>query len=158
MKSFRRLIRNEDGVTEVVGYILTFALSAIILLISVQSFTVARQNSEAVITVVEMRNIANRIATRVVEAGLAGQEFPNATFEVVVNIPKEFNGREYSIQLMPEQVLVVSTDGLTTVSASTFRLDAIYQNVGGTVYSQSERVIVSYSYDGGDKTITIREA
>jgi hypothetical protein len=159
MTRSRRVFRRDDqAVTEVVGYILTFALSAIILLISVQSFTVARQNSDGVVTAVELKAIASRVATRVIEAGLVSQEFPNSTFTMVINIPQELNGHEYTVVVDSEKVTVTALDGTAVAEATTLRLDAIsgLQVSGATVYSSNERVTIEYSLVGTQPIISIR--
>lgn len=152
----RFLRRNDAAVSEVVGYILTFALSAIILLISVQSFTVARQNSDAVVTAVELKAIANRVANRIVEAGQISDEFPNATYTVTVNIPQDLNGHPYFIQVFPDRVFASTMDGMATAEATTFRLDATSVSVSGKAYSSEERILVTYVLVDDEKLIRIR--
>ncbi len=153
----RQLSRDDRGVTEVIGYILTFALSAIILLISVQSFTVARENSDAVTTAVELKAIASRVATHVVEAGLISQEFPNSTYDVTINVPQDLNGHGYTIEATSTAIIVATIDGTARAEATTFRLDAISNvAVSGTVYSSNEVVRITYSLSGSTKNIQIQ--
>lgn len=152
----RRFRSDDRGVNEIVGYILTFALSAIILLISVQSFTVARQNSDSVITAVELKAIANRVATRVVEAAQLSQEFPNATYSVTINVPQDLNGHPYYVQLDGNRVYAVTSNGDAAAEATLFNLPATGLSVTGTVQSSAERIIITYAAPGGAPTISIR--
>lgn len=154
----RSSFARDEGVSEVVGYILTFALSAIILLISVQSFTVARNNSDGVVTGVELKSIANRVASRVIEAGLVSQEFENSTFNVTIAIPKDLNGHEYTVEVDNEEVTVRAIDGTATATASTLRLDAVadLQVSGAKVYSSNERITILYTKSGSTQVISIR--
>lgn len=115
----------DEAVQEVIGFILMFALSSIILLISVQSFTTAKEDSEAVLAAAEMKAIATRVSSRLVEAGLVSQDFPDARFNVTLDIPRQVAGYEYIVSIEPDKVEVVGTSGVPPPTTSTtFRLDA----------------------------------
>lgn len=152
----RAFRRDDRGVNEVVGYILTFALSAIILLISVQSFTVARQNSDSVVTAVELKAIANRVAARVVEAAQLSEEFPNATYSVTLNIPQDLNGHPYYVELDENRVLAVTDGGEAAAEATLFNINETSITVSGKVHSSNERIIVTFSATSGAPVISIR--
>lgn len=153
----RSPFRRDDGaITEVVGFILSFALSAVFLIIAMNSFWVAKDNTDGVVTAVEMKTIANRVAGKIVEAGLAAQEFPNATLEITVPLPQELNGHIYYVEATPSMVLVKSTDGTLSASATTFKLDAVPDiTVSGTAHSSGELLVVSYSLKDGKPDIRI---
>lgn len=141
-----RFDRDDRGVNEVLGFILTFALSAIFLMMALTSFYTARNNSEDVITGVEMKSVADRVATAIVDAGIVGQEFPNATLDLVVEVPTDLNGRPYAIEATSTNVYGNTTDGMVSARATTFRLDAVTNvQVSGLVQSLHGRVIVTYS-------------
>lgn len=157
------IARDDEGVTEVIGFVLSFALSAIFLLIAMSVFYNARDNTDAMIEGVELKSIANQVAARVVEAGLVGQEFPNATMNIALDVPKAVNGLPYTIRIDNDAVRVSADDGSATATATTFRLDAVSGIVvGGTVRSSSERVIIVYEQTGPVgarvKQISIHEA
>lgn len=153
----RPLLRRDDGgVSEVIGFVLSFALSAIFLLIAMNSFWVAKDNTDGVVTAVELKTIANRVAARVVEAGLSAQEFPNATLDLTVALPQELNGHLYYVDATASAIYVRSTDGSLSASATTFKLDAVTGlTVSGRVHSSDERLIVTYSLQNGAPTIRI---
>lgn len=156
MTTRARLGRDDTAVSEVVGFILSFALSAIFLLIAMNSFWVAKENTDGVVTAVELKTIANRVAARIVEAGLAAQEFPNATLSVALPLPQELNGHGYYVVATPGVVYVNSTDGTLSATATTFKLDAVPDvRVSGTVHSANERLVVAYSWLNGKRDIRI---
>lgn len=158
MRTKGRLRRDEEAVTEVIGYILTFALSAVILLISIQAFNVARNNSDAVVTAVELKAIANRIAQRVIEAGQISQDFPNATFSVVVSVPQEVNGHGFYVEIATDEteITAVAVDGTATASSTTFNLEELdIPTVSGEAQSSNEKITITYSRSSGTKTIRI---
>ena len=151
-----RFAGNDEGVSEVIGFVLSFALSAMFLLIAMNSFWTAKDNTDSVVTAVELKTIANRVASKIVEAGLASQEFPNATLNVRVALPQELNGHPYYVVATPGVVYVNSTDGTLTATATTFKLDAVPNlTVTGRVVSSNELLVVSYSLQGTVRQIRI---
>lgn len=153
----RALFRRDDSaVTEVIGYVLSFALSAVFLLIALNLFYTAKGNTEAVVEGVELRSIADRVSGRIVEAGLISQEFPNATMNYTINIPQSLDGKPYKIVAAADKVTASTIDGTLMATSTTFKLEVIAgMTVSGTVQSSSERVIVTYKLAGGSPTIII---
>ena len=143
----RALRRRDDGVTEVIGYVLSFALSAIFLLLALNIFWAARTNTEDVTTGVELKTLSDRIAARIVELGTISQEFPNSTMSVAINIPQMLNGQIYSLTASPESVVATTHDGLLTAESTTFKVDVLSVAVSGDVDSSNEVVIVRYADD-----------
>lgn len=149
--------RDDSGVSELIGFILSFALSAVFLLIALGSFYTARENTDAVVTGVELKTIANRVAEHIVEAGLVSQEFPNATLNVTVALPQDLNGHPYYVEATPSAIYANTTDGTLSAQATTFKLDAVTGvSVNGRVYSSNEVLIVSYSLQNNGLTRDIR--
>lgn len=142
----RRLFRKDDqGVSEIIGFVLSFAISSIFLMIAMTSFYTAKNNSDSVITATELKAIADRIASAVVEAGLVGQEYPNSTMNISVALPQQLNGHDYRVDAHNYGVLVNSTDGAFFANATTFKLDAVTTfEVYGEAYSSNEHLTVSY--------------
>lgn len=146
--------RDDRGITEVLGFILSFALSAIFLMIAMSSFYAARNNTDGVVAASELRSVADRVATRIVEAGLVGQEFPNATANLTLQIPQSINGHPYQVVAKNTGIWVNTTDADYSGAASVFKIDAVAGVlVHGTVYSSNERLIVSYSLQDIDDPV-----
>lgn len=139
---------DDRAVTEVLGFILMFALSALILIVSMRAFNAAQANSNDLVAAVELRNVANRISSRVVQAAIVSQEFPHADYEVTLKVPAEIAGYRYSVKFrdrdpvagMPElstppvdPIVYAVTEGenlyqqgsAITGEASTFRIDEV---------------------------------
>ncbi|HUR69060.1 MAG TPA: hypothetical protein VM370_07420 [Candidatus Thermoplasmatota archaeon] len=141
----RRLFgRRDEAVTEVIGYVLSFALSAIFLLLALNVFWAARANTEAVTTGVELKTIADRVAARIVEMGAIAQEFPNATMNATLVIPQSLSGKIYTIEAQSDEVTARLNDGSLSFAATTFKLDETGVDVDGDVDSSNERVIIEY--------------
>lgn len=154
-KLFRR---NDEAVTEVIGYVLSFALSAVFLLIALNVFHAARGNTEEVVTGVELKTIADRVASRVVELGFVSQEFENATMNVTMNIPQMLAGRLYEITIAPDDktIIVATDDGALSASSTTYRTEVLPNiQVSGSADSSNERVIIQYDRVDSTRHITI---
>lgn len=153
MRRAPRFGSDDRAVSEVIGFVLSFALSAVFLMISLNTFFVAKNNSDDVVTGAELKTIADRVASRIVEAGLIGQEFPNSTLNLTLNIPSSLNSHSYYIEARTHGVYANVTDGALSASSTTFSLESVAGfEVTGLVYSGAERVIVTYSLqDGGSR-------
>jgi hypothetical protein len=137
--------RDDEAVTEVIGYVLSFALSAIFLLLALNIFWAARENTENVTTGVELKTLTDRVAARIVEMGAISQEFPNATMNMTINIPQMLNGQTYELTASAAQVTAVTADGAMSASSTTFKVDVLDDiSVIGTVDSSNERLVVHY--------------
>lgn len=152
---------NDEGVSEVIGFILSFALSSIFLLIALGTYYQASSNTDSVVLGVELKAIADRVATRVVDAGLIGQEFPNASLNITVDLPQTANGHSYLVWANNTTITVQALDMSVNATSTTFKLDAVQGVwIDGSVYSSQERVVVSYSLQNNatTKKITIHGA
>ncbi|HET6404326.1 MAG TPA: hypothetical protein VFH78_06740 [Candidatus Thermoplasmatota archaeon] len=142
--------------TEVIGYVLSFALSAIFLLIALNVFSAARGNTEHVVTGVELKTIADRVAGHIVDLGLVSQEFPNASMEVALIIPQSLNGRLYTVTAAPHLVTATTNDGAIYADSTTYRTEVLPNiAVSGSVDSSNERLILRYQLDGTTRRIQI---
>lgn len=152
------LCADEGAVQEVVGFILMFALSSVILLISVQSFMGAKESSEEVLAGVELKAIATRVSSRLVDAGIVAQDFPDATFTVTLSVPRQVAGYEYEVEARPSEVVVTSLEGGLSARATTFRLEALAGlTVSGSAYSSRGEIEIAYEKTGAAQTITLKE-
>lgn len=137
----RELQRDDRAVTEVVGFLLMFALSAVILALSLRAFDVTQDHADRLASGVEMRSVANRVATRIVQAGVFSQEVPNATFTVDLRLPEQIGDFAYYVKATPNTVYVNATNERVRTNATTFRTEAVQDlTVAGKVFS-SERVL-----------------
>jgi len=143
----RRFAQDDRAISEVIGFILSFALSAVFLMIAMSSFYAARNNTDGVVAASELKSVADRVASRIVEAGLVGQEFANASINLTIVIPQAINGHPYQVLAKSTGVWVNATDAPYSGMASVFKVDAITGvNLTGLAYSSNEHVIVQYSY------------
>ncbi|MEA3202142.1 MAG: hypothetical protein QOE90_3570 [Thermoplasmata archaeon] len=153
--------RDDRAVSEVIGFILSFALSSVFLLIALGTYYQASGNTDNVITGVELKGVADRVATRIVDAGLIAQEFPNASLNITMDLPQTANGHSYLVTATATAVWVNATDGVAQSNSTTFKLDQVSGiSISGSVYSTQERIVVGYSLQsaGTSKQIVIHGA
>lgn len=144
---------NDHGTSEVIGFILSFALSSVFLLIALSTYYQASANTDSVVTAVELKAVADRVATRIVDAGLIAQEFPHASLNISMDLPQTANGHSYIVTANATTITVNATDGTVSATSSTFKLDAVSGvTVSGSVYSTQERIIIGYSLQNGGAT------
>lgn len=158
MTTLRKMLRrvNDEGVTEVIGYVLSFALSAVFLLIALNVFSAARGNTEHVVTGVELKTLADRVAGHIVELGQVSQEFPNARMEVTLVIPQSLNGKLYTITATAPKVIAETNDGSISAESTTYRSEVLPNiAISGSADSSNERVLLRYQLEGTDRKITI---
>ena len=147
---------NDEGVTEVIGYVLSFALSAIFLLIALNVFSAARGNTEHVVTGVELKTLADRVAGHIVELGQVSQEFPNATMEIALVVPQSLNGKLYTITATAPSIRAQTNDGAIFAESTTYRSEVLPNiAISGSADSSNERVVLRYQLVGASRAITI---
>ncbi len=138
-------VGRDGGTVEVIGFILTFAISAVVLTISTQAFRGAQDQTDALVTGVELRGIADRVASRVLQAGSLAQEFPNATLSVRVRAPVSAAGHPFAVEGERDRVWANATDDSFTANSTTYKLEVVpLLDVTGRVPSGRNWLRVEY--------------
>ncbi|MCA1814110.1 MAG: hypothetical protein LC624_09195 [Halobacteriales archaeon] len=153
--SLRRLARDDDGVSEVLGYVLMFFLSAAVLVLSLQIFLQARGETVDLQVANELKLISERVAAEVQQAGVVASQFPNSTYNVTITLP-ELKDKAYYVNVSHDQVWANTSDGKATAQSDAFQVEALGLHLAGTVYGSQGYVKVQYATTStGWKSITI---
>lgn len=88
----------EDGVSEVVGFLLTFGIISAILLVAMLGFNDAQQRAEIRLIEIQGASAAQRVASAAVDLALFAQSNPHDT-SVAIDLPAELQGISYSVFL-----------------------------------------------------------
>lgn len=112
---------DEQGVSEAVGYIITFGISTIVLVTSLQAFLVIQEHTRTVAIDRTVNEVAAQVAFAVDEALRAGATYPDASFSMTVTVPPDVSGEDYRIMLHQGYVWVVATNALQDESAGETR-------------------------------------
>lgn len=97
----RRVLRSDDaGVSEVVGFLLTFAILSILLVGSMIAFNVAQERAEERTVGLQMESVAARVAGLIVQTSLlAEQQGASTALAYTVDLPPELEGRAYEVRV-----------------------------------------------------------
>lgn len=138
---------DDEAVSEVIGFIMMFALSAIILIFTLRAFDITHTRTREASAEVQLQGLADRVSSRVVQAGLVAERYPNATLEVRVDLPESVEGFGYTVAGTNSTVYVNSTDGQVEQNSTTFETQAIDGVwIHGTVFSGPYDLTVTYEH------------
>lgn len=97
----RRALRGDgQGVSEVIGYLLVFGILSIVLVLSMAAFATGQEAAQARAVQLRAESAAARVAGVVVQAAiLAEQQGTSAALAYGVDLPEQFEGRDYTVRL-----------------------------------------------------------
>ena len=144
-----RLFRNDSAVSSVVGFILSFALSAMILIVSIFAFTSMQDSVYARAAEIELKDLGNRVVAGISESLEVRRNFPNATYSRTIPLPAAIKGREYYVEATSDRVYVNTTDGRIHVASTTYKASAEGASISGRAYSSSMYLVVTFLGDTG---------
>lgn len=116
----RRTLRGDSsGVSEVVGFLLTFGILSIMLVMSMYAFDVAAQGAEERAVALHAESAAARVAGVIVEVAVLAEQQGSSdpSMAYVVELPEELESYSYEVKLEPASGadpdrLVVTVDAL----------------------------------------------
>lgn len=106
----RSFMDDERGVSEIVGYMIAFAMGSIILVLSLTGFNAMRDYSGDMVADRTVKEVAHRISFAVDESLESGAQHPLSEFSRELRLPREVSGNTYTIELGPGNVWVNTTD------------------------------------------------
>jgi hypothetical protein len=155
MRAVLLRLAQDSAVSEVLGYILMFFLSAAVLVLSLQMFTQARGETTDLQVANELKLVADRVAAEVQQAGVVAVQFPNSTYNVTIALP-ELRDKPYYVNASADKVWAKTSDGKDVAEADAFHVEELGLQLAGTVYGSQGYVKVQYSSTStGWKTIII---
>ena len=148
-------LADDTAVSEVLGYILMFFLSAAVLVLSLQIFLQARGETVDLQVASELKLVSDRVAAEVQQAGVVAVQFPNSTYNVTIALP-ELKDKAYYVNASHDRVWTNTTDGKATSPSDAFHVEELGLQLAGTVYGSQGYLKVTYASTAtGWKTITI---
>lgn len=129
------------GVSEVIGFLLIFAILSMVLVSSLYAFGKAQEATTERVVGLHADSIAQRIASVVVEASLFAETTQtDAKYEAIVDMPQQLEGRDFKVALDSAG----SGSVLVTVPALDISVTAPLFEAGG-----SAGLICDVEIDGG---------
>ncbi len=94
-------VTDQDGVSEVIGFMLTFGIISMILIISMVAFADVQEEAEARVVELHAEAVADRVAGIIVEAALFAEvQGPSSRFQYRLDLPLDFEGADYTVALV----------------------------------------------------------
>lgn len=124
---------DDDAVSEVIGFLLTFAIISFILLVSMLAFNNAQQRAEGRLIEIQGASAAQRVAAGAVDLALFVSEHPY-NVSIAIDLPTELQGISYSVLLCQtgaqcgDGASWCSTHACPYVKAMSFRGEPQYQS------------------------------
>jgi hypothetical protein len=111
--------QDDRAVSEVVGYILTFGILSMILIISMMSFNIARESAVDRAVLTTSQSIAERVKAQVFSAAQFAEEFADQQVQLQTNLalPQAIEGRSYTMAITGgDSVVTVPRHGYVSTS------------------------------------------
>ena len=142
----RLLIKNKNAISQVMGYLLSLILTALVItgsLYTTQMYIDQNFRSAALIYAEEL---ANKVVDLLTNSYIVTQQYPQSSYETSINIPTLLAGKyDYYIELQNDKVYVKTTDGQLTVSKNFYDIsDKMFSNFEGKVYGSGGNLRVVY--------------
>jgi hypothetical protein len=152
----RALRRDDAAVSEVIGYIMVFALSAGVLILSLQAFMLSRDTTDNLRAAQTLRIVSERVAAEVQQASIVAAEMSDASYEGQVSLPT-LSGRSFYIQAWGDRVYANSTDGRILAESGVLNVQELGSlTLQGTVQGSQGYVKVRYDrVAAGTRSITL---
>lgn len=125
MPTSRRLSEADEAVSEVVGQILVFGILSIVLVMSMFSFNIAKEQAEDRVVLATADAIASRVANLVVSTTTLAEGFADQQITLQTNmpLPQQIEGRSYNMDMGAGAVVNVPRHGYVA-SSSFFSADS----------------------------------
>lgn len=105
----RRFLDDDAGVSEAVGYIITFGISTVILVTSLQAMTSIQHYTEDISRDRAADEVSAQVAFQVQQALKAGAKFPESQADFTIPVPREVAGSPFRIVLTNHTVYTNAT-------------------------------------------------
>ena len=158
----RCICSDKRGISNVLGYLLSFSVAAIVMVSSVIMTTNIINDRTVAVADLQAQSVANKVADAIVESIVVGQSTPGADYKRTLDIPLDIAGRSYYIEVTNTMVYVNTTDGLVSESCPNYGAESLNLGVsGGRTYGGAGSISISmeetdvvYGFDFGTGDIT----
>ena len=158
----RRIFIDKKGISNVLGYLFSFAIASLVMISAVLLTTSIIEDRIAKVGNMEAQSIANKIADGIIEAVAVGESTSDMDYNKVLDIPTDIAGRNYYVEVTDRAVYVNTTDGLVSKSCPTYGAESSKIGLSrGKFYGGSGKINitlnkpdVAYRFDFGTGNIT----
>lgn len=135
-----RILRDKKAVSEVVGFVLILSIASVILTLTIYTSSYIMDQKVREVATYQARAIANQVADAIVDAVWMKRSLPDASYERILDLPRDIGGLDYYIELTSDAVYVNSTDGSVSERSTTYKAGELGIGLFGKVYGGSGRL------------------
>ena len=107
-----RILKSNSGVSHLIGYMLTLSLTTVIIAVTIIMTNALIDEKARDAAEIYAENIANRVANAIINVCVLKEQYPNANYSIVLEIPTKLVDRfSYYIEIDKSAVYVRSYDG-----------------------------------------------
>jgi|GEM_PF-1761007 len=158
----RFLFRNRKGVSNVFGYLFSFAVASMVMVSAVIMTKNVMDDRSAKVGNMEAQTVANKMADAIVEAIAAGQSMTDGDYSRALDLPNDIAGLDYYMEVTDKFVYVNTTNGVISKSCPNYGAGSSNLGIANSkIYggSGSVRIILDrsdyvYKFDFGVGNLT----
>jgi len=137
-----KLFRSNHGVSQIVGFMLTFVIISSVSTVVIFNFNSIMQDRTNRAAELHAESIAGYVVNFLNDAVTAYLNEPKSNYESFIDIPREIAGKSYYVELTEDRVYVNTTDGQISKSCTNYNADIYGIGCKGRVYSDSSKIKV----------------
>jgi hypothetical protein len=136
----RRLIKNRRGVSQVVGFILTFTVISMLTASLIYSTSVLLEQRNKIASEIIADDVISYVTYSIIECAAVKQTYPNSNCTMIIDIPLSIGGNEYYIEATTSKIFLNTTNGQITRNGTTYKQETLCDRISGKVYSSQGEV------------------
>lgn len=137
-----KLFRSNHGVSQIVGFMLTFVIISSVSTVVIFNFNSIMQDRTNRAAELHAESIAGYVVNSLSDAVTAYLNEPKSNYESVIDIPRDIAGKSYYVELTEDRVYVNTTDGQISKSCTNYNADIYGIGCKGRVYSDASKIKV----------------
>lgn len=158
-----RILKSNSGVSHLIGYMLTLSLTTVIIAVTIIMTNALIDEKARDASEIYAENIANRVANAIINVCVLKEQYPNANYSTVLEIPTKLVDRfSYYIEIDKSAVYVRSYDGNIEEKSTIYNVtDKQSIGISGKISSSWGAINIScnsydyiYRFDFGTNTST----
>ena len=159
-----KILKNNSGVSHQVGFMLTLSLTTVIIAVTIITTNALIDNKARDAAEIYAENIANKVASAIINVCVLKEQYPNADYSTVLDIPLKLVDRfSYYIEIDKEAVYVKSYDGSIVEKSTIYNVTdkqalgisgGIIDGSGGAINISCDSYNYIYRFDFGTNTST----
>jgi len=133
----RRTILNNEAVSQVVGFMISFSIIIMITGSSIYTVSFLIDQRVEYVSKITGETIVNYVTNTIIECSATIDACTDVNYSKTIEIPTEIHDRSYYIEASSSMIYLNTTDDFIKVSGTTYNQDKLGTNIYGSVYGSS---------------------